>query len=119
MADPERELEQFQRWHIHRRGPDGISELLTSMSRQLAASKRRTADVAEVWQQLVPAHIIGATALGSVRGGVLKVQVGGASVRYELDRLLREGLLKELRAACGGTLRQVRLEVTDLSSSKK
>ena len=61
------------------------------------------------WQQLVPIHLLSHTRLDSFSRGTLKVTVDSSSARFELDRLLRSGLERQLISAVGGQLRRVKL----------
>ena len=55
----------------------------------------------------------------SMRGGVLRVTVPSSTVGYELDRLLREGLLADLRSRFRGTLSRVVVRVGDITAEDR
>lgn len=73
---------------------------------------KKLGHLSELWQQRVPASILPHTRLLSLRSGVLKVAVDDPAHLYQLDRLLRGGLERELVLAQRmGTLRKVKLEL--------
>jgi len=59
---------------------------------------RKMGEFIELWQSLVPAAIAGQTTIVSLRGGIVHVQVDSSAAGFELDRLLRGGLLVQLRS---------------------
>lgn len=65
----------------------------------------------KVWQQSLPAPLLASTALEGFVRGVLTVLTPDSSVLYQLDRLLRSGLEKQLQQATRGALKKVRLKV--------
>jgi len=70
-------------------------------------------EVEKPFKQLeVPQELAAHTKLESLSRGVLRVVVDSAGRHYELDRLLREGLMRELtRRHKGAALRQVKVRV--------
>jgi hypothetical protein len=68
--------------------------------------------MAEVWSQLVPAHLVKKTRLVSLQRGVLQVMVDSSSTLYELDRLLRQGLqMQIIREHKGPAVSRIQLRI--------
>ena len=81
--------------------------------REVARPFKQLAPLAELWQQLVPADLARHARLERLKGGVLHVAVDSSAHLYELDRLMRQGLERELvRAAKGAPLRRVKLSLS-------
>jgi len=73
---------------------------------------RQLKSLTELWEELVPAELRAHCRLDSLSRGVLRVTVDSASCRYELDRLLREGLAKQLIVQHKGpAMRRVQVRV--------
>jgi phage-related tail protein len=89
-----------------------IRELVASTDRRAAGVQRRLGALVKLWETHVPEAIVARTRLAGLRGGVLQVKADTSSVAYELDRLLREGLLATLRREHDGPLARVRITVT-------
>ena len=86
------------------------------MKYTLAKRVRQLADLAEIWDEVIPEPVRDHTALESFQRGVLTVVVDSASHRFQLKTLLAGGLLKELRARFSGSLGRVRLVPGQFSS---
>jgi len=50
-----------------------------------------------------------------MRGGVARVTASSSATAFQLDRLLRGGLLKSLRAACATTLTRVEVRTGSIN----
>jgi hypothetical protein len=67
--------------------------------------------IAEVWQQHVPATLARRSRLLGFHRGTLTVALDSATVRAELETLLRSGLLRTLQAASRGALFRVKTSI--------
>lgn len=63
------------------------------------------------WRRQLPAHLLEQTALVGISRGVLTVHAADSAALYELDRLLRAGVERKLKAASDATLRRIKLTV--------
>ena len=88
-----------------------IHRLVLSTQQRAADVHRRLGAMIELWEAHIPADLAAKTALTSLRGGVLHVTVDSSPVAYELDRLLRGGMLIEMRRAFRGSLTRVKLHI--------
>lgn len=84
---------------------------------QIAKPYRQLRGLGELWPQLVPADLLPHTSLQAFNRGVLRVGVDSSARLYELDRLLRQGLLRQLISAFkAGSLRSVKLVLVPASA---
>lgn len=72
-------------------------------------TRKKLGHLIELWLDVMPSEVSAHTGLIALRRGVLHVHADSASVRYEVDRLLREGAEAELRRRFRGTLRGVKV----------
>ena len=80
------------------------------MKRELARKARQLGKLATIWDEVIPEEIASHTALESLSGGVLTVLVDSSSHRFQLDVLLRGGLLREIRSRFDGALNRIKLQ---------
>jgi hypothetical protein len=106
---PDHHLKRLRQWR-NRADPDlSLSFLEKQFQREVARPHRQLARLVPLWEQKVPAHLLPETRLESFSHGVLRVAVRTSAALYELDRLLRGGLERELvHEARGSGLRRVR-----------
>jgi hypothetical protein len=88
-----------------------IAAIITATRNQAADVHRKLGELIELWEELVPQEVAAHTALTALKGGVLHVTVDSSSIAYELDRLLREGLVIALRTRYRGTLTRVKVSL--------
>ena len=80
-----------------------------SPKRTASRTQRRLATIIELWEAVIPSELAAHTSVTGLRGGVLFVRVDSASVAYELDRRLRDGLEQVLRSKFPSTLVRIRV----------
>jgi predicted nucleic acid-binding Zn ribbon protein len=83
--------------------------LAVLMKHTLARRFRQLSRLAAIWDELIPESIRDHTALDSFSGGVLTVVVDSAPHRFQLQTLLRGGLLRAIQANFSGAINKVRL----------
>jgi hypothetical protein len=104
-----REIERMQRLRGRRDPAVGVADLVRTMQRAGDRVHRRLGSLIDLWSDVVPPHLAEHTSIAGLRGGILHVRAESAPVAFEIDRLLREGLLAELRRRYDGTLARVRV----------
>lgn len=88
--------------------------LAKQFKREVARPHKQLADLVDLWAQMVPPELVGHTRLLGLARGVLRVAVDSSARLYELDRLLRGGLERELITRHkGAALHRVKLIVED------
>ncbi|MBL7133272.1 MAG: DUF721 domain-containing protein [Phycisphaerae bacterium] len=83
--------------------------LAVLMKHTLSKRFRQLSRLAAIWDQVVPEPIRDHTALEGFSGGVLTVVVDSAPHRFQLQTLLRGGLLRAIQANFSGAVNKVRL----------
>ena len=76
---------------------------------QLGKRVRQLHQLAEVWDELLPDAIAEHTALESFSRGTLTVMADTAAHRFQLESLLRGGLLRMLQQRLGSSLAKVKV----------
>ena len=83
--------------------------LSTFMKHHLGRRVKQLGQLAILWDEAIPDNLRKHTALESFRQGTLTVMVDSASHRFELQTLLRNGVLHVLQERFKGPLDRVRL----------
>jgi DNA-binding transcriptional ArsR family regulator len=96
-----------------------IADMVAGIRRTSERTNRRLGEIVALWEEMLPADLVEQTRMTSMRGGVLRVTVPSSTVGYELDRLLREGLLADLRSRFRGTLSRVVVRVGDITAEDR
>ncbi len=78
------------------------------VNKTLAKRTRQLSSLATIWDELIPSNIREHTALESFSRGTLTVMVDSASHWFNLNTLLKGGLLKEIQARCPLAINKVR-----------
>ncbi|QQE11776.1 DUF721 domain-containing protein [Planctomycetota bacterium] len=73
-----------------------LSFLQRQFKNEVEKPFKQVADLVEVWNRLVPSHIVEHTRLESMNRGILRVAVESNSWLYELDKALRSGLQQQI-----------------------
>ncbi|MEM9348341.1 MAG: DciA family protein [Planctomycetota bacterium] len=81
--------------------------------REVAKPYKQLGDLAELWAELLPDRLVQRSRLVGLSRGVLHVEVDNAAAHFEIDRLLRGGLQKQLiEGHKGPAFRKVQVKVT-------
>lgn len=93
--------------------PDlSLSFLADQFKRDVAKPYQQLGDLAALWRELVPGRLVDRSRLVGLRRGVLHVEVDNAAAHFEIDRLLRSGLQKQLiQSHKGPAFRKVQVKV--------
>src|SRR5262245_15070974 len=105
---------ELERLRSRRARPERAVPIAATVS-AIAADVRRThkrhGELIELWERFVPADLAAQSSIVSFRGGVAQVQVESAAASFEIDRLLRSGVLATLRQNFSGTLTRIKVKV--------
>jgi len=108
---PAQHIDNLRRWRNRDRDLS-LRFLEKQVRTQYGRPARQLGQLVPHWEELLPDELLPHTRLESLSRGVLHVTVSDASKHYELDRLLRGGLMHELQQAAGGAnLRRVKVQV--------
>lgn len=106
------QLGRLRGWR-NRKTPDlSMGFIKAQFKREVERPYKQLGAIVELWEQFVPADVLPHTRLESLARGVLRVIVDSSSQLYELDRLLRGGIERQLiMAHKGPAFRKVQLRV--------
>ena len=95
-----------------------LSFLTDQFKRDVAKPYKQLGDLTELWGELLPARLVERTRLVGLSRGTLHVEVDNAAAHYEIDRLLRGGLQKQLiEGHRGPAFRKVQVKVVGRSET--
>ena len=109
MLNPKSQLERLRNWRARPLRDTSIADEVQTMRNGLRKGNRQSTSLVEAWDELVPPHIARQATIVSLRSGVLEVATDGAAVAYQLNRLIRSGLLRDLQCASKGTLKKIKV----------
>ena len=109
---PEHHLNKIRHWRNRPERDLSLGFMQDDFKRDVQKPFKQLAQMAEVWATLVPAQLQQRTRLESLSRGVLRVVVDSSSSLYELDRLMRQGLQRDIIVAHKGpAVRKIQLRV--------
>ena len=103
------ELERLRKWRAKKQRDTSITSVILAMQKGLRKGNRQSTSLLEAWDELVPSHIATQATPVSIKKGVLEVVTDGSATSYQLNRLIRGGLLRELQRKTKCTLRKIRV----------
>lgn len=110
-------LGRLRQWRNAPEADLSLSQLPVFFRNQIERPFRQLQGICELWRQLIPPDIAAHTRLDSFSRGILRVSVESSAWLYELDRLLRSGVERQLVTGYrGGGLRKVRLSVATIDA---
>lgn len=113
--------EHLERLRKSRSLPDKdltLGFLPEQFKKEVAKPYAQLGDLAVLWAEMVPAALVERSRLVGLSRGVLHVEVDNPASHFEIDRLLRGGLQKQLiRLHKGPALRKVSVKVVGRSST--
>jgi len=91
-----RHLDQLRK-HRNRPDPDySLNFLKNTFKNEVEKPYKQLGELAELWTRLVPDNMARHTKLINLRRGLLTIAVSSNAHLYQIDRLLRQGLNKQL-----------------------
>ena len=93
------QLARLRKW---RNTPDryrGLSFIRDDFKQRVELPHKQVASIVDAWTRCVPPDLAADTRLESLRRGTLTVRVNSSAALHALDRLVRQGLDADLRAA--------------------
>ena len=103
MSDWQERQTLKQLWEsrqFRRRDSSLKSQLDRFMRREVYPRARKTVRLGRAWAALLPEELVEHSCLDGLRNGQLQVLVDSAAHLYELNLLVKQGLLGELRDMC-------------------
>jgi hypothetical protein len=117
MSPPDPLDQHLGRLRVWRNRPErdlSLGFLKQQFQKEVERPHKQLGALAIAWGELVPPELAEHARLEGLSRGVLRVAVDDSAHLYELDRILRQGLERQLRNhPAGRTLRRVQLHITD------
>lgn len=114
VNSPLQQIEQIRRLRSKAERDNTISRVIAQTADHAQRTHKQLGELIVLWEQLVPAELATHTSLVGFRAGVLHVVVDSSPIAFELDRLLRSGLIEQMRARFRGTLTRVKTRLGNL-----
>jgi predicted nucleic acid-binding Zn ribbon protein len=111
MHDAARQLEKLRQLRCKPLPDLSIARLVGSTADHARRTQKKLGELIALWEEIVPAEVAAHTSVTGLRAGVLHVVVDSSSAAYDLDRLLRGGVLDVLRKRFRGSLVRVKTRV--------
>ncbi len=106
-----RHIEQLRAWRNRTPQAKAFGDVVPGLQRQLRRTQRQVGEFAEVWNDLVPPPLRDRSRVDFMRSGTARVTAESSAIAFQLDRALRSGLLRELRASCNAPITRVDVRV--------
>ncbi len=111
MSLEERKLEQLREWRGRKERDLSVHQTLSKLKRTLKRSNTQLLQIAEVWKSEVPELMYEQTHPISLKNGVLVVAVNGSAMSYQLQQLIRGGLLQKLQTQLNSPLKKIKVKL--------
>lgn len=120
-SDPQLDhLENLRRWRTVGDRDHSLGFLKQLFNRQVARPFKQLQAIVPLWQSLVPPELADHARLERLSRGVLHVAVDSSSHLYELDRMLRGGLERQMIGLYKGPgLRRIMLRLGGSDSTER
>lgn len=87
--------------------------------REVAKPYQQLGGLAELWRELLPAHLVQRSKLIGLSRGVLHIEADSPAAHFAIDQLLRGGVMRELITRHRGpAIRKVQVRVGSRSSGE-
>jgi len=113
MANLTAQLERLRKWRTSREKDISIGSSIIELRKTLKKTNRQLTSILERWDKLVPEQLNQNATPTSLKSGVLSVTVSDSPTAYQLNRLIRSSLLRDLQQCSSGTLRQIKVSVAN------
>ena len=111
MGNQTMKLEQLRKWRARKDKDLSIGTSILAMRRSLKKSNKQFSQLLDAWDEFVPTSLNQRAHPVALCGGVLEVTADGAPTAYRLNRLIREGLLRQLQKKSSGSLNRIRVRI--------
>ena len=113
MSKLHAQLEELRKWRKRKVRDTSIEHSILEFRRALKKTNKQLSQILEAWDMLVPRHVSQNATPTSLRAGIVEVSVTDSPTSYQLNQLIRSGLLQKLQQECSGTLKQIRVRIAN------
>ena len=85
--------------------------MMSVVCRSLRKTNKQLVQIQDAWQEFVPQRLHQVAVPIALHSGVLEVSVDSSPTAFQINRLIRSGLLRQLQQRSGGTLRKIHVRV--------
>ena len=85
--------------------------MMRVVCRSLRKTNKQLVQIQDAWQEFVPQRLHQVAVPIALHSGVLEVSVDSSPTAFQINRLIRSGLLRQLQQRSGGTLRKIHVRV--------
>lgn len=108
-------IENLRRWRAPHVRDVTLAGLAERVDRTVVRPHKQLGSISVLWRELLPPELLVRTTLASFINGTLTVEAADSAALYQLDRLLRSGLERTLKATCKAPLRRIKFAVAGRS----
>ena len=109
MSNFEDKLEKLRTWRGRKDRDLTLKRDLIALQRSLKKTNNQLSQIYELWESVVPEKIKANAHPISLQRGVLEIAANGSPTSYQLQRLIREGLLQALQSQCTTHLKKIKI----------
>ena len=102
-------LEKLRTWRGREDRDLTLKRDLIALQRTLKKTNKQLSQIYELWESVVPEKIQSSAHPISLQRGVLEIAANGSPTSYQLQRLIREGLLQALQSQCTTHLKKIKI----------
>ena len=111
MANLSNKLEQIRSWRERNFRDLSIEPTIIELRKSLKKTNKQLSQILEVWDVEVPEQIRLRAIPTSLRRGTLEVTIDDSSTSYQLNQLIRAGLLSTMQSKCGGGITKIKVRI--------
>lgn len=91
-----------------------LGGVIGELAGALREVEKKIGSIGGVWAEVCPPELQAKTMVEGISRGVATIRVRDSATRFELDRLLRAGMERQLVKRCPTTLRKVKLIIGEV-----
>tara|TARA_X000001036_G_C20570190_1_gene762308 strand:+ start:487 stop:825 length:339 start_codon:yes stop_codon:yes gene_type:complete len=111
MDDAAFKINQLQKWRARKVKDISIDHSMNQICKSMRKTTKQLSEIQQAWNELVPHQFQHNSIPISFKGGVLEVAVDASPTAYQMNRLVRAGLLRQLQKRCSGALKKIKVTV--------
>ncbi|MHC4993590.1 MAG: DciA family protein [Planctomycetota bacterium] len=104
-------LENLRQWRNRKPRDLTLGYLKKYVARKYTRPLSQMGPFAELWQEALPPRLHRRTALVALHNGVLTIHVADSPTLYQIDRLMRSGLERQLKSQSKAAITCIKLKL--------
>ena len=111
----QRNFEQMKAWRGPRVRDLSVGATITSIAKFATKRQRDLGEVLTTWNALCPAKLAASCTVDSLAGGILSITVTTAGAGFEISRVLRASLERELATRFPTRIRRIKVSIGEIA----